>query len=105
MAEEPTVPPQSPPPPAPPLAPPAGGSNVPEGGLKILLYILSFLVPLAGIIIGIIFYTKDTQEEKQFGKICIILAVVSIVLLCLCLCIFYGSFFALGIFGAMSGSQ
>ncbi len=95
MAEEPTAPPQPPPPPA----PPSGGGNVPEGGLKILLYIVSFLVPLAGIIIGVIFYTKDTAEEKQFGKMCIILAVVAIVAMCLCFCIFYGGLFGLAILG------
>lgn len=109
MAEEPTVPPQAPPPPTPPAAPPpsppAGGSTVPEGGMKILLYILSFLIPLAGIIIGIIFFTKDTQPEKQFGKMCIILAVVSIVVMCLCICIFYGGIFGLSLFGAATSSQ
>ena len=105
MAEEPTVqpptPPQSPPPPS---APPSGGSSVPEGGLKVLLYIVSFLVPLAGIIIGVIFYTKDTSEEKKFGKMCIILAVVAIVVMCLCFCAFYGLTIGLAIFGeAASG--
>lgn len=108
MAEEPTVPPQAPPPPppmAPPPGPPSGGSNVPEGGMKILLYILSFLIPLAGIVIGIIFYTKNTLEEKQFGKMCIILAVVSIVLFCLCLCIFYAGIFSLSLLGGASNVQ
>jgi len=107
MAEEPTMSPPSPPPPTPPMAPPpAGGNNAPEGGLKILLYIVSFLVPLAGIIVGIIFYTKDSPEEKQFGKMCIILAVISIVLLCLCFCIFYGGLFGLSLLGSsMEGLQ
>lgn len=102
MAEEPTVSPQTPtpPPPAgPPPSPPSGGSSVPEGGMKILLYFVSFFVPLAGIIIGIIFFTKDTQEEKKFGKMCIILAVVSIVVMCLCICAFYGGIFGLSLLG------
>ncbi len=70
-----------------PPAPPSGGSKAPEGGLKILLYVLSFLIPLAGVIIGVIFYTRDSLEEKQFGKICIILAVVNIGIGLVCGCI------------------
>jgi hypothetical protein len=103
MAEEPMTPQPPPPPPppvAPPPAPPAGGSTAPEGGLKILLYIVSFLIPLAGIIIGIIFFTKNTPEEKKFGKMCIILAVVSIVVMCLCVCAFYGITIGLSILGS-----
>ncbi len=104
MADTPTTPSQGPPKPPPPPAPPAGGSNVPEGGMKILLYIVSFLIPIAGIIIGIIFYTKDTAEEKQFGKMCIILAVVAIVLFCLCICAFYGMTIGLALLGQGSSN-
>ncbi len=104
MAEEPTVQPPTPPQSPPPPTPPSGGSSVPEGGMKVLLYIVSFLVPLAGIVIGIIFYTKDTSEEKKFGKMCIILAIVAVVVMCLCFCAFYGSMIGLAILGeATSG--
>lgn len=105
MAEEPTAQPQTPPQSPPPPTPPSGGSSVPDGGLKVLLYIVSFLVPLAGIIIGIIFYTKDTSEEKKFGKTCIILAVVAIVVMCLCFCAFYGLTIGLAILGEASSSM
>lgn len=103
MVDEPIAPPQSPPPPPPTT--PVGGSNAPEGGLKILLYIVSFLVPLAGIIVGIIFYTKNTAEEKQFGKMCIILAVVAVVVWCLCVCAFYGLTIGLAMFGEATTSS
>lgn len=49
-------------------------------GLRIVFYILSFLIPVAGIIIGIVFLTRDSPDEKHVGKICVILGVVSIVL-------------------------
>jgi hypothetical protein len=104
MADTPTMPPQAPPQSPPPPTPPAGGSNVPEGGMKILLYIVSFLIPIAGIIIGIIFYTKDGAEEKKFGKMCIILAVVAIIVFCLCICAFYGMTIGLAFLGQGSSS-
>lgn len=47
-------------------------------GMKILFYILSLIVPIAGFIIGIVYYSKGDPESKHVGKICIILAVVGI---------------------------
>ena len=41
-------------------------------------------MPLAGIIIGIVFLTRDDQESKGVGKICLICAIASIVVGCLC---------------------
>lgn len=49
-----------------------------SSGMKILFYILSLIIPLAGFIIGIIYYSKGDPESKHVGKICIILAVVGI---------------------------
>jgi len=46
--------------------------------MKILFYILSLMIPLAGFIIGIIYYSKQDPESKHVGKICIVLAVVGI---------------------------
>ncbi len=53
-----------------------------SSGMKLLLYILSFLIPIAGFIIGAIYYTKP--ETKEVGKMCIILGVLSIVLAVVC---------------------
>jgi hypothetical protein len=47
-----------------------------SGGMRALVYILSFLIPLAGIIIGIVFYVKPDPEMKRVGKNCIIIAIV-----------------------------
>ena len=52
--------------------------------MKILFYILSFLFWIVGIIIGVIYYTKPDPESKHVGKMCIILAVISLVLIGIC---------------------
>ncbi len=51
---------------------------------KVLWYILSFIIPLLGIILGILYMTKPEPEVKAFGKNCLIAAIVAIVLWCLC---------------------
>jgi FlaG/FlaF family flagellin (archaellin) len=51
-----------------------------SGGMKILLYVVSFLIPLAGFIIGIIFYTRPDQQSKHVGKVCIIIGIIAMVL-------------------------
>jgi Ca2+/Na+ antiporter len=51
---------------------------------KWLFYILSFVVGLFGIIFGIIYMTKESEENKKFGKICLLLGLLPIVIGCLC---------------------
>ncbi len=53
-----------------------------SGCVKFLLYALSFLVPLAGIIIAIVFMTRPDPESKGLGRTCLILGIVSIALGC-----------------------
>ena len=55
-----------------------------SSGMKILLYIVSFLIPLAGIIIGVIYMGKEDEESKALGKTCLIIGIVAIVLACCC---------------------
>ncbi len=45
-----------------------------------LFYILSFIVPIAGIVIGVIYLTKVDGELKRFGKTCLIIAAIPIAL-------------------------
>jgi hypothetical protein len=47
-------------------------------GMKILLYILS-LIPIIGIILGAVYYTRP--ETKEIGKMCFIIAIIVIVLI------------------------
>jgi predicted RNA-binding Zn-ribbon protein involved in translation (DUF1610 family) len=51
-----------------------------SSGVRVLLYIISVLIPFAGIIIGAIYYTKPEEEYKHVGKICLVIGVVMTVL-------------------------
>jgi len=46
----------------------------------ILLYILSFFIPLAGFIVGAIYASKDEEHYKHVGKNCLIFSVTNIIL-------------------------
>lgn len=52
--------------------------------MKILFYILSFLIPIVGFIIGFIYYSKPEPELKSVGKNCIIIALLVVVISCIC---------------------
>jgi membrane protein YdbS with pleckstrin-like domain len=65
------------------MAPQMAQPQISEG-MKILFYILSFLIFIVGIIIGVIYYTKPDPESKHVGKMCIILAVVGVLVGVVC---------------------
>lgn len=44
-------------------------------------YVISFLIPLVGLIVGAIMLAKDDAEKSRCGKTCIITAIVSMILL------------------------
>ena len=48
-------------------------------GKRVALYVLSLLIPLVGIIAGVIYLTKKDETSKHVGTLCIVLGVVSIV--------------------------
>ncbi len=62
-----------------------------------LWYILSFIIPLLGIILGAIYLGKPEPECKRFGKNCIIAAVTYIVVVVCCIVIYL--IFVFGIIG------
>jgi hypothetical protein len=68
------------------------------GCLKFFLYVLSFSMPLAGIIIGIIFMSRPDRESKSLGNACLIISIISMVLWC-CVGIGFGAFS--GVFAAL----
>jgi hypothetical protein len=91
--EETPAPLPEPPVPSAAAPPPAGGEQVPEP--RILFYLLSFFMPLAGIILGAIYLSKTDAELKKFGKNCLIAAIsfiLAIVALYLCMILFYVAF-------------
>ena len=51
-----------------------------EGITVILLYILSFFIPLSGFIVGAIYVSKDEEHYKHVGKNCLIFSLMNIVL-------------------------
>jgi hypothetical protein len=55
-----------------------------SGGQKALLYILSFFVPVVGIILGIVWMNDQDFEKKAVGKTCLTIGIVAIVLSCIC---------------------
>lgn len=57
-----------------PLPPVTG--DAPQGGLRILMYIISFCIPIIGIIIGLIYWVRPSEEAKAFGKTCVIVAMI-----------------------------
>jgi len=65
-----------------PPPPPPEGDKAPEP--RWLFYILSFVIPLAGIILGAIYLSKSSPDCKKFGKTCLILALSAIGVCCLC---------------------
>jgi len=75
------------------------GDTIPEP--KPLFYVLSFIIPIAGIIIGAIFMSKPDPELKKFGKTCLMIALIPIILLILMICcyILFYIVFIIGYFG------
>lgn len=45
-----------------------------------LFYVLSFIEPVAGIVVGVIFMMKRGAACKDFGKICLYTAVARLIL-------------------------
>ena len=60
-------------------------------GMKTLLYIISFLMPIVGVIIGVIYNSKPEPWHKEFGKTCLQLSVISIIVGCLCYFLMMGA--------------
>jgi hypothetical protein len=51
-------------------------------GPEWLFYVLSFFIPLLGIILGAIYMSKPAQTCKSFGQVCLALGIVNVVLSC-----------------------
>jgi hypothetical protein len=70
--------------PRPPAA--AGFGPIPELGtaLKVIFYLLSFFIPLAGFILFFVYRNKPAQQDRSAARTFLILGVVSLALSCLC---------------------
>ena len=61
-----------------------------DGTTVILLYILSFLIPLAGFVVGAIYVSKEEEHYKHVGKNCLIFSTLNIVLGFIMLAVLFG---------------
>ena len=64
----------------------------PQGGARILLYIISLFIPIIGIIVGVIYLMKPSQDAHNFGVGCLIISILPIVLIILVLVLSAGIF-------------
>jgi hypothetical protein len=53
-----------------------------SGCLKLVLYAISFFIPLVGLVIGVIFLTRPDPESRSLGQTCLILGILSFLLAC-----------------------
>lgn len=70
-------------PPPPPVSSTAASQPV-SAGMKVVLYVFSFLVPIVGIVVFFIYRSRPHPEEQAVAKIALILGLVSILLSCVC---------------------
>lgn len=54
-----------------------------SGGLKLLVYLLSFLIPIIGFIMGTMWLGDHNPEKQKAGKNCFIIGGASIILSCI----------------------
>ena len=60
---------------------------------NVFRYVISFLIPLVGYILGAILLSKDNAADKSVGKNCIILGIVSAIIGGVITAIFVSSMF------------
>lgn len=53
-------------------------------GMKIVVYLLSFFIPMLGFIIGAIFYVSGGRDHKHVGKMCVLIALWPVILVLTC---------------------
>jgi hypothetical protein len=69
-------------PPPQPYAPAPPPTPQYSGCMKWGFYLLSAFIPIAGIIIAIVYMGKADPESKSLGKVCLIISIVVMVIGC-----------------------
>lgn len=66
------------------------GASQPElsSGLKVVFYILSFLVPIVGIVLFFVYRNKVNEQDRAAARLFLILGIVSFVVSCMCSFVF-----------------
>ena len=83
----------------PPPAQPSGYAPAPQGGMRYLLWAVSFFIPVVGFIIGIVYLQRPDPDSQRFARTSLILAVCFIVVMCLCFGCYFIAMIAFSIFG------
>lgn len=73
----------------------SGGAEL-SSGLKVVFYILSFFVPIVGVVLFFVYRTKPAQEDRSAANLFLILGLVSFGLSCMC-------WFMMGLMSSGSG--
>lgn len=61
-----------------------GGQAELSTGLKVVFYIVSFLIPIAGIVLFFIYRSKPAPEDRAAARLFLILGVIAFVFSCVC---------------------
>jgi len=90
-----------PPPYGTPQPPPYGGGQIMvdpplSDGISLLFYVVSFLIPIAGFIIGAIYSSNNNPDNQKVGKNCLYVSIGTILIGCLCYCIMVFGFMGMG---------
>lgn len=67
----------------------------------VLFYLISLFVPLAGFIIAAIYLGKPEPECRDFGRNCLIIALIPVILAACCWC----NIFGVGMMGMFGGHR
>ena len=82
-----------------------------SSGVRWLLYIVSFLSLMIGVILGVVLMTQNDEESKEVGKNCLIAAVAGLVfwvvfgILVSVLGLFFMFLLGLGMYAATASSM
>jgi len=60
---------------------------------RFLIYLLSFVLPLVGLAVGMVYYIRPQEEARRFGKVCLIVGISALILSCLSLIVWLAFFF------------
>jgi len=67
-------------------APQSDGASQPElsSGLKVVFYIVSFFVPVVGIVLFFVYRSKANQSDRPAARLFLILGILNLALICIC---------------------
>jgi hypothetical protein len=68
----------------------------PEGSTRILLLIASFILPIVGIVLGVLYLQRPDEASRHFARQALIAAIAFFVVFCLCFACYFFFILVLG---------